>query len=555
MAPLLLIAPALADEDWEAATFARMLTEAIVAERPDTVLLVPEEVPPMSPGQTLTCRWVALRFGLLAPQVAALAEQHGVREAVMMGAVGQAIHDCLAALGVAVRVVGLIEARDDPGAPPPLPTTPCRLSIDEARAQVDAPPGRPLIVAFPSAGAGAALCAVDALAAAQESPRPLLILADEWSDAELIRQRAVLRGVGEDLAFCGAVPDAHRESLIAAAALVHLGGVGSYRGEAARIAWANATPTTADPPLKHGTATEWANWATGSGRAAVTPSIRVDPVPGIAILLPTWRCRTWLPDAIASVLAQSHPALHLFVCGDGGEDVDAELCARFPEVSFLSTDAQCGPYAIANMLIAATHSDYIAFHDADDVSDPARLSAQVAELARYGLDAVGCSSRVLDQCGTLIGVEARPRAATLAIRSTRADMLLHPTSLFRRSTLERLRGFDSTTRFGADTELHFRAAFSFELGNVPSLLYTRRERPASLTRSRATGFGSTARSSYSGPVHEAFARALAADSPPPLDRTLLGHAIPPVELTWLRWIQAGQGCERWVSQAAAAIRA
>lgn len=555
MAPLLLLAPALADEDWETAAFARMLTEAILVARPDTVLLVPEEAPLVFQGTMLSCRCVALRFGLLGPQVAALAEQHGVREAVMIGAVGQAIHDCLDTLGVAVRVAGLVEARDDPDAPPPLPADPCRLSIDEARTRVDAPPGRPLVLAFPSAGAAAALCAVDALAAAPENPRPLLVFADEWPDAELIRQRAVLRGVAEDAAFCGVVPEVHRDSLIAAAALVHLGGAGPYRGEAARIAWANATPATADPPLRHGTAAEWANWATGAGRAAVAPSIRVDPVPGIAVLLPTWRCRTWLPDAIASVLSQSYSALHLFVCGDGGEDVDAELCARFPQVSFLSTDVQCGPYAIANMLIAATHSDYVAFHDADDVSDPARLSAQAAELARFGLDAVGCSSRVLDQSGTLIGVEARPRAASLAIRSTRADMLLHPTSLFRRSTLERLRGFDSTTRFGADTELHFRAAFWCELGNVPSLLYTRRERPASLTRSRATGFGSVARSNYSDPVHEAFARALAQKTPPPLDRTLLGHAIPPVDLDRLRLIQAGQGGERWVSQAGAAIRA
>jgi hypothetical protein len=208
------------------------------------------------------------------------------------------------------------------------------------------------------------------------------------------------------------------------------------------------------------------------------------------------------------------------------------------------------------MLTAITHSDLIAFQDADDTCDPDRLSIQLDELHRLELDAIGCDSRVVDLWGALIGVESRPPAASLAIRLTRTDLLLHPTSVFRRQVIEGLGGFDGSTRFGADTELHFRAALAHDLGNVRKLLYTRRERPASLTQARSTGFGSEARVSYVDQLNVAMELALRSGIQPVAGSTLTGARIAPPDLSALRLVQLGENGDRWLDQACAAqIRA
>jgi len=541
-----------------------MLAGGIIDAQPDTILVAPDEARSgwgSAVTEALHCRLVALTFGLISEQLVSLLRTHGVRRVVAVGNVSTSLLEALAGEGADVRVVCLKDALADAMVPGPVDDDPCGLAREQARERLDAPPGVSIELAFPSAGTNVVLAAISRIEALPAAARPLLLLPDDWGDAERIRQYAVLRGVGENVRFCGPVPDEHRAALIVAANLLHISdAAGSYRGEAARTAWINGTPMRdskgSEMETVAGDAADWSQWAIAQGPPTesllpLAAQAAVHSAP-IAVFLPTWRCRDWLPEAIASVVGQSHGNFHLFVCDDGGEDLDAGLLALFPQVTFLATGTAQGPYAIANMLAAITRSEFIAFQDADDISDSDRLSVQLNELLRLGLDAVGCNSRVIDIEGALVGVEVRPPAASLAIRACQTDLMLHPTSLFRRRVLEELGGFDSSTRFGADTELHFRAALTHDFGNVQKLLYTRRERPSSLTQSRSTGFGSIARASYSDRVKTALEDALASGVMPPAGYTLTGLEIAPPDLSGLHLIQPGNESDRWLHHARAA---
>lgn len=551
---IFVLAVGLAARDWQTIAFSTALTGALLEEWPAACALVPRDAPmPENLAERIyTCAPAALASGAIAGQVAALV--HDVRKArlIAIGTPSPALLAALAAQGLSPVVRTLTDAVEDKGAPPPLPLPQTPLRREAARAIIGAPSDRMLEVMFPGSGSAQAMAAMARIADLAPGDRPLFVLADDWADAAILRQYALLRGIAEDVRFCGAVPKDRRGALVAAAEQVHdHDGAGLYFGEVERLALAHR-PDSLTP--RWGTARAWARWALGdvdaqAPAAANPPSTLSEPC-GVAVFVPSWRCRAWLPDAISGLLAQSHPNKHVFVCADGGEDIDADLVAAFPQVSFLATPDRVGPFAIVNMLAAISRSDCIAFQDADDVSVPQRIACQAAELERLRLDIVGSNSLKISIDGELIGVEAFPPDATIAIRQSAQDQLLHPSSMMRRKVVQALGGFDSSTFFGADTEFHFRAAFAHAMGNVPDLLYTRRARPRSLTGSRETGFGSDARKQYSDLVRDAFERRLEIGVAPDPGTTLSGQTISPPRLDRLRLIKTGTDCAPWFDQAA-----
>jgi hypothetical protein len=266
------------------------------------------------------------------------------------------------------------------------------------------------------------------------------------------------------------------------------------------------------------------------------------PTPRIAVILPTWRCRRWLPRAIEGVLAQTCPAVDLYVADDASGDVDPELLERFPTVTFLSLREQGGPYRIDNLLLSLTESELVAFHDADDWSHPERLATQAEYLLERGFDGCGSWCRFEDLNGDPVSFRTLPPYVSLGLRERLDTLFLNPTALYRREVFDRLGGFDAGTRFGADSELIFRAARSFELGNVQRFLYSATTRPDALSRSADTGFESPARRAYRERLWAAAeAVRTGAAPPPPPGVTLLGEPVREVSSDVVARLRPGQG--------------
>jgi glycosyltransferase involved in cell wall biosynthesis len=258
--------------------------------------------------------------------------------------------------------------------------------------------------------------------------------------------------------------------------------------------------------------------------------------------MPTFRCRRWLRNAIESVLAQTWPAVDLYVVDDASGDVDDAIVARFPHVTFLRMRKRVGPYVIDNVLLERTESEFIAFHDADDQSHRERIEAQVRLVERRGLGGCGTWTILTDVHGDPIGYEASPTDAAAAIRSGWPIGMVHPSTLYDRAVFRQLTGFDDTTFVSADTELQLRASLEFELGNVSRFLYRRHIRPESLTQHPDTGLGSPFREAYHRHVREAFARIGASLAPlPPAGTALSGQQIAAARTSEIEWVRVGRG--------------
>jgi glycosyltransferase involved in cell wall biosynthesis len=266
------------------------------------------------------------------------------------------------------------------------------------------------------------------------------------------------------------------------------------------------------------------------------------PQARIAVFMPTWRCRAWLPRAIESVLAQTWPQVDLYVADDASGDVDAELEERFPTVTFLTLRERGGPFLISNLLLAITGSELVAFQDADDRSRPDRLAVQVDFLLDREYDACGSWCRHVDVWGDPVGFGTVPEHASLALRNRLVNLFFHPTALYRREALDHLGGFDVEASFSGDTELSFRACFSLELGNVQRFLYERTFLPDSLTQSAETGLGTPPRRAYLDAVRSAADAVRRGEAPPPAPgRTLTGRTIERPDPSCIARLRPGRG--------------
>jgi glycosyltransferase involved in cell wall biosynthesis len=156
----------------------------------------------------------------------------------------------------------------------------------------------------------------------------------------------------------------------------------------------------------------------------------------ITIVTPCYNHARYLPEAVESVVAQTHTDWEMIIVDDGSSDGTAEiaqqLIARFPQRRIeLLRQANQGLPASRNNAIALARGAYIFPLDADDIIEPDMLSITSTVLdQRPDVGFVYTNTRLFgNQSGIL---ENRRFDAALL----RIDCFLHSQSLFRRAAWE-----------------------------------------------------------------------------------------------------------------------
>ena len=136
-------------------------------------------------------------------------------------------------------------------------------------------------------------------------------------------------------------------------------------------------------------------------------------MPAVSIVLATHDDARWLDGAIASVRRQTLSDWELLVADDGSTDGTRDVVARYADdgrVHYLP-----GPHleraAARNRGLAAAQGELIAFLDADDRWQPAKLERQVAALAAAPDAALSYTiARFVDADDTPLELRKPPRA-------------------------------------------------------------------------------------------------------------------------------------------------
>jgi glycosyltransferase involved in cell wall biosynthesis len=213
----------------------------------------------------------------------------------------------------------------------------------------------------------------------------------------------------------------------------------------------------------------------------------------LSVILPCRNAAAFLPDAIASLAAQTFTAFEVVAVDDGSTDATARLladwAARDARVRVFGTPG-IGVVGALRYGVRSARGELIARMDADDVAHPERLAAQLALLdARPDIAACGTQVRYFPAAAVRDG--ARRYAAWLnalvepdaLARDVFVECpIAHPTLCVRASALAAAGGYRDCD-WPEDHDLVLRIwAAGGRLANVPRVLLDWREHGRRLSR-------------------------------------------------------------------------
>jgi glycosyltransferase involved in cell wall biosynthesis len=200
----------------------------------------------------------------------------------------------------------------------------------------------------------------------------------------------------------------------------------------------------------------------------------------VSAVVTTYNYARFLPDALDSILAQTHPNLEMVVIDDGSTDDTAAVAERYADRGVRYVRRPHGGAGRArNTGLASTSAPLVAFLDADDTWLPDRVEAGLAHLARHPeLALVAAYACDEDLRPTAIVPAATQEAGRVLEQLLIDNIVLNPSSvLIRRTAIEAAGGF-SEIPFGEDWDTWIEIAKRFPIGFV--------DRPLALVR-RHTG--------------------------------------------------------------------
>ena len=203
-----------------------------------------------------------------------------------------------------------------------------------------------------------------------------------------------------------------------------------------------------------------------------------DPV---SVVMPVRNAMPYLDEAVASILAQTHPHFELVVGDDGSTDGSRERlrewARRDPRIRLLFNDGErLGPSGSANWVVRAAIHPVIARMDADDVSMPDRLRLQLLALAADpGAVLAGSLFDKVDVAGRRVGERDRsvfgdPRCVF---------PVAHGSMMFRREAFDRIGGYRAECDYWEDLDFFIRMGREGRILILPESLYSYRYSPTS----------------------------------------------------------------------------
>jgi glycosyltransferase involved in cell wall biosynthesis len=201
-------------------------------------------------------------------------------------------------------------------------------------------------------------------------------------------------------------------------------------------------------------------------------------VPAIAVVMPVWNGRAFLAEALASLRAQTHAPCEVVIVDDGSTDGSGELAATLLPQARILRQENAGIAVALVRGVRETTAEIVSFLEADDVWLPEKLAREAAFFAAHPDVAwTLCHAEIFLEPGC-----ARPPWLRPAYLGTPSVVAFTSALAVRRTTFARAGDFDTSYRYGQDTEWMMRAqAAGLRRGTLPEVLVRRRIHDSNLS--------------------------------------------------------------------------
>ncbi len=175
------------------------------------------------------------------------------------------------------------------------------------------------------------------------------------------------------------------------------------------------------------------------------------PKPSVSVIIPSYNCARFLPEAIESVRAQAFPSLEIVVVDDGSTDNTRDVVASWQDVKYIRQDNQ-GPSAARNRGLAETTGDFVALLDADDLWTPDHLDTLLPPLLDDATLQFSWGNVQVIQLGP-----ASQQAEVVEVVEENSPLFLVGATVCRRSVFQQVGEFDTDMRLAEDLDWIARA--------------------------------------------------------------------------------------------------
>ena len=208
----------------------------------------------------------------------------------------------------------------------------------------------------------------------------------------------------------------------------------------------------------------------------------------VSVLMGIYNCADTLPEAIESVLNQTHRNLELILCDDGSSDNTYEIAREYAEkdsrIVLLKNEENITLGPTLNRCLSAATGDYCARMDGDDLIAPDRFEKQVRFLEEHPeYDVVGTYMQIYgtDKVRT---IPQYPEIDFLA----QSNPCCHASIGMRTAVYKELGGYSTDPKLARIEDVDFFWRFyltGHKAANILEPLYIVRENPYTYRRRKA----------------------------------------------------------------------
>lgn len=211
--------------------------------------------------------------------------------------------------------------------------------------------------------------------------------------------------------------------------------------------------------------------------------------PLVSVLMPAYNAEKYIVDAINSILHQTYQNFELIILNDASTDKTKQIVTSYTKkdkrIIILSHKKNMGIPVTRNKLMQHAKGKYIAWQDADDISQPDRLIMQVIFLEKH--PQVGIVGGFLQYFhDNALGDIRKYDADDTALREKifRYSPVAQPVAMMRKKAVDEIGLYNVLYKVAQDLDFSFRIGEKYQFANIQKVLLHYREHKQSVTFSR-----------------------------------------------------------------------
>lgn len=193
--------------------------------------------------------------------------------------------------------------------------------------------------------------------------------------------------------------------------------------------------------------------------------------PVVSVVMRAFNCERYVGQAIESVLVQTFQDFEIVIVDDtstdGTEAILQTYTQRDERIRVFRNETNQGPVRTMNIGLRHARGEFVAVHDADDLSLPHRLETQVKFLrANPHIALVGGGAYVIDEEGEEVKVINWGHKEPEVIRQHLEEgyhTFIHTSVMFRRECIEAIGFYDEFFSASHDYDMLIRMAGAFDI--------------------------------------------------------------------------------------------